>query len=78
MKVISHYINRKAGHIILETSNGFFRISKSGKVEKRCDRNVRINEAKTDADGYYESPCGSGRHGIPGTMIAKCYRILGV
>lgn len=78
MKILSYTINHKVGYIILETTNGFFRISKSGKVERRSDRKVRPMEPTTKADGYYESPCNRGKYGISAEIIGKCYRILGV
>jgi len=85
-KVLSYSLNRKAGYIILETTTGFFRVYKSGRVERRQDATFREQafgwlmayEKNLTADGYKvcEATKGTGTPG--GKIIATCYRILGV
>ena len=85
-KVLSYSLNRKAGYIILETTTGFFRVYKSGRVERRQDAAFRTEafgwltayEKNLTADGYKVCEATKGG-GTPGSkIIAACYRILGV
>lgn len=84
MKVLSYFVNRKMGRIVLETDRGFFRVSKSGLVERRCDYNKTLKwrgnylEKEISPDGYIACNASKGT-GTPGALIiSKCYRILGV